>query len=75
MSFQGSESPHRQIRMRILHFLGSLGGHVNASLVERDSAAVYAKRAVAWDSEDHLVLDLPFQDLKTTICLGQMNQE
>jgi DNA-dependent protein kinase catalytic subunit len=68
-STEGSESPHRQIRMRILHFLGSLGGHVNASLVERDSAAVHAKRAVAWDSEDHLVLDLPFQDLKTTICL------
>ena len=72
--FQGSENPHKQIQKSILHFLGSLGGHVNAGLVERGSAAVYAQRAVAWDSADHLMLDLPFQDLKPTICLGQWDR-
>lgn len=56
--------------MSILHFLGSLGGHVNAGLVETDSLAVYARKAVAWDSQDHLLLDLPFQDIKPTVCLG-----
>ena len=68
--FQGSESPHKKVQMSILHFLGSLGGHVNAGLVETGSLAVYARKAVAWDSQDHLLLDLPFQDIKPTICLG-----
>ena len=43
---------------------------MNAGLVESESAAVYARKAVAWDSEDHLQLALPFQDLKPTISLG-----
>ena len=63
-------SPQREIQLRILHFLGLLGGHVNGGLVEKDSAALYAQRAVAWDTQEHLPLDLPFQDLKPTVCLG-----
>ena len=43
---------------------------MNAGLVESESATVYARKAVAWDSEDHLQLALPFQDLKPTISLG-----
>ena len=43
---------------------------MNAGLVETESAAAYAARAVAWDSKEHLELALPFQDLKPTIFLG-----
>jgi DNA-dependent protein kinase catalytic subunit len=68
-SIEGSESPHKKVQMSILRFLGSLGGHVNAGLVETDSTAVCAQKAVAWDSQDHLTLALPFQDLKPTVYL------
>lgn len=72
MYLQGSENPHRKMQISILHFLGSLGGQVNAGLVETESAATYAAKAVAWDSKEHLELALPFQDLKPTIYLGEM---
>ena len=45
---------------------------MNAWLVETESASVYASKAVAWDSEDHLELALPFQDLKPTVYLGEI---
>lgn len=45
---------------------------MNAGLVETESAATYAAKAVAWDSKEHLELALPFQDLKPTIYLGEM---
>ena len=46
---------------------------MNAGLVETESAAAYAARAVAWDSKEHLELALPFQDLKPTIFLGTVS--
>ena len=68
---QGAESPLSKVRSRIVHFLGSLGGEINAGLVESESAASYAAKAVAWDSKKRLELALPFQDMKPSLFLGQ----
>ena len=43
---------------------------MNAGLVETESAATYAAKAVVWDSQKHLPLALPFLDLKPTVYLG-----
>ena len=67
---QGSESPQNKVRRRIVRFLGSLGGQVNAGLVESDSAAAHVAGAVAWDSKNRLEFALPFQDMKPSLFLG-----
>ena len=54
--------------------MGSLGGEINAGLVESESAASYAAKAVAWDSKKRLELALPFQDMKPSLFLGQEKQ-
>ena len=69
---QGAEGPHNKVRRRIVHFLGSLGGQINASLVESESAAAYAAKAVAWDSKNRLEIALPFQDMKPSLFLGML---
>ncbi|XP_064405997.1 DNA-dependent protein kinase catalytic subunit-like isoform X2 [Halichondria panicea] len=63
----GAESPNNKVRRRIVHFLGTLGGQVNSSLVENESAAAFASHAVAWDSQNRLEFPLPFQDMKPSI--------
>ncbi len=67
---EGVESPLDQLRQRIVFFLGSLGGQINSSLVETESAASYASKMVAWDSRNRLLFVLPFQDMKPSIYLG-----
>ena len=67
---EGAESPLNKVRRRIVHFLGALGGQINTSLVESESAAAYAAKAVAWDSKNGLEFALPFQDMKPTLYLG-----
>ena len=67
---EGAESPQNKVRTRIVCFLGSLGGQVNSSLVETDSAAAYASKAVSWDSKKRLEFALPFQDMKPSLFLG-----
>ena len=67
---EGAESPHNKVRRRIVHFLGSLGGQVNSSLVENESAAAFAARAVAWDNKNRLEFALPFQDMKPSLYFG-----
>ena len=68
---EGAESPLNKVRQRIVHFLGALGGQINTSLVESESAAAYAAKAVAWDSKNRLEFALPFQDMKLTLYLGE----
>lgn len=68
---EGAESPLNKVRRRIVHFLGALGGQINTSLVETESAAAYAAKAVAWDSKNRLEFALPFQDMKPTLYLGK----
>ena len=67
---EGAESPLNQLRQRMLFFLGSLGGQINGSLVEKGSAAAYASKMVAWDSKKRLEFVLPFQDMKPSLYLG-----
>ena len=67
---KGAEKLQHQIRKRVVHFLGSLGGQVSSTLVQSESAAAYAARAVAWDSRPRLEVALPFQDMKPTLYLG-----
>ena len=69
---EGAESPLNKVRRRIVHFLGALGGQINTSLVESESAAAYAAKAVAWDSKNRLEFALPFQDMKPTLYLGDL---
>ena len=68
---EGAESPLNKVRQRIVHFLGTLGGQINTSLVESESAAAYAAKAVVWDSKSWLEFALPFQDMKPTLYLGK----
>ena len=68
---EGAESPLNKIRRRIVHFLGALGGEINTSLVESESAAVYAAKAVACDARNRLEFAVPFQDMKPTLYLGR----
>ena len=68
---EGAESPLNKVRQRIVHFLGALGGQINTTLVESESAAAYAAKAVAWDSKNRLEFALPFQDMKPTLYLGE----
>ena len=72
---EGAESPLNRIRQRIVHFLGALGGQVNTSLVESESAAAYAAKAVAWDSKSRLEFAVPFQDMKPTLYLGECSSD
>ena len=68
---EGAESPLNKARRRIVYFLGALGGQINTSLVESESAAAYAAKAVAWDSKNRLEFALPFQDMKPSLYLGK----
>lgn len=68
---EGAESPQNKVRTRIVRFLGSLGGQVNSSLVETESAAAYAAKAVSWDTKNRLEFPLPFQDMKPSLFLGR----
>ena len=72
---EGAESPLNKVRQRIVHFLGALGGQINTGLVESESAAAYAAKAVAWDSRNRLEFALPFQDMKPTLYLGESQTE
>ena len=69
---QVQDSPLRAVQMKIIHFLGSLGGQTNASLLET-SADETAKEAVAWDTQPRLSFAVPFVDMKPNIDLGKMH--
>ena len=67
---ESAESPLDMLRHRIVFFLGSLGGHVNSSLVESGPASFHAAKVMAWDSRNRLEFALPFQDMKPSMFLG-----
>lgn len=54
------------IRIRIIHFLGSLGSSVNQHLIDKAEDS----NLQAWDTEKHLKFCLPFVDIKPEIYLG-----
>jgi hypothetical protein len=55
-----------------LKYLGSLGNRVNHYLID-DTSNYLIKEAVAWDNENHITFNVPFDDLKPTIHLGNKN--
>ncbi|CAF1189299.1 unnamed protein product, partial [Adineta ricciae] len=62
------DSDIRRVQFRILKYLGSLGNRINYHLID-DTANYLTKEAVAWDNENHLTFNVPFDDLKPTIHL------
>ncbi|CAF4534865.1 unnamed protein product, partial [Rotaria sp. Silwood2] len=62
------DSDMRRVQFRILKYLGSIGNRTNHYLI--DNASNYLiKEAVAWDNENHLTFNVPFDDIKPTIHL------
>ena len=60
----------RRVQFRILKYLGLLGNRVNHYLID-DTSNYLMKEAVAWDNENHLTFNLPFDDIKPVIHLGK----
>ena len=50
--------------------MGSLGNCVNHYLIAQTSNYLI-KEAVAWDNDNHITFNVPFDDLKPTIHLGK----
>lgn len=67
-SQQTVESPLMKLRLRIVNFLGTLGGSGNVAILQNNKPVDLSK-AIAWDSKEHLSFALPFQDMKPTIFL------
>ncbi|XP_056377813.1 DNA-dependent protein kinase catalytic subunit isoform X2 [Hyla sarda] len=57
------------VRSRVVRLLGSLGGHINRSLVTATSTEEMIKKHVSWDTEKRLSFAVPFADLKPVIYL------
>ena len=60
-----------KLKVRIINFLGSIGGQANIGIVS-NAQTVNLRSAMAWDTEEHLSFALPFQDMKPTIYLGNI---
>lgn len=73
ISLQSNLAPLANVRHQIVRLLGSLGGQTNMLLL--GSGEIDPSRAVAWDTENHLVFAVPFQDMKPNIYLGMMKTE
>ncbi|CAF3651048.1 unnamed protein product [Rotaria socialis] len=62
------DSDIRRVQFRILKYLGSIGNRTNHYLIDNTSNYL-VKEAVAWDNENHLTFNVPFDDIKPTIHL------
>src|SRR5688572_24617752 len=71
----------RDIQIRILHLLGSLGGYsklmfegidnigmLNNAIISKSSGSF--NRYLAWDPEKRLIFCIPYPDIKIDISLG-----
>ncbi|XP_063779765.1 DNA-dependent protein kinase catalytic subunit [Pseudophryne corroboree] len=63
------ESSLASVRSRVVRLLGSLGGHINRSLVTAASTEEMIKNHVSWDTEKRLSFAVPFADMKPVIYL------
>ena len=59
-----------QVKQRIIKYLGQLGGSVNYHLLSNAYDEI-SRKAIAWDTMQHLKFDMPFVDMKPTIYLGK----
>jgi DNA-dependent protein kinase catalytic subunit len=66
---QGYESQLATVKQRIVKYLGCLGGSVNHAMLAK-SVEDISRRAIAWDTNQHLKFDMPFFDMKPTIYFG-----
>ncbi|CAF1316968.1 unnamed protein product [Adineta steineri] len=62
------DSDIRRVQFRIFKYLGSLGNRINHYLID-DTSNYLIKEAVAWDNENHLTFNVPFDDIKPIIHL------
>ncbi|XP_041364232.1 DNA-dependent protein kinase catalytic subunit-like [Gigantopelta aegis] len=61
------ESQLAVVKQRIVRYLGSLGGSLNHALLACSDDDDISKKAIAWDTHQHLRFDMPFVDMKPTI--------
>jgi len=61
LDFQGGM---KELRMRIIKLIGSLGGHVNLMMSESNH------EYMAWDPEKRISFEMPWTDLKVIINFG-----
>ncbi|CAJ0906991.1 1687_t:CDS:2, partial [Entrophospora sp. SA101] len=73
----------RDIQIRILHLLGSLGGYsklmfegidnigmLNSAIISKNSGSF--NRYLAWDPEKRLIFGIPYPDIKIDISLDEL---
>ncbi|KAI8794714.1 DNA-dependent protein kinase catalytic subunit, partial [Biomphalaria glabrata] len=66
---QNSETQLTSLKLRILQYLGSLGGqHISHALLAKSDEEI-SSAAIAWDTQKHLKFDVPFIDMKPSIYL------
>lgn len=53
-----------------MKYLGQLGGGINHFLLAKTDEEI-SKRAIAWDTQQHLKFDMPFVDMKPVIYFGE----
>lgn len=54
------------IKLRILNYLGNIGGSANRNLLANTQKEI-SEHAAVWDIEKHLKFDFPFVDMRPTI--------
>ncbi|XP_067947444.1 DNA-dependent protein kinase catalytic subunit-like [Watersipora subatra] len=65
---QSERTEVQRLKLEVLKFLGELGGDRNRYMIDTDRRS-QAKLAVSWDTNSHLLFDLPFQEMKVEIYL------
>ncbi|XP_076445486.1 DNA-dependent protein kinase catalytic subunit-like [Babylonia areolata] len=60
------ESQLSVVKRRIVAYLGSLGGSVNHAMLAGSEEEI-SRRAITWDTNQHLRFDMPFFDMKPVI--------
>ncbi|XP_066926586.1 DNA-dependent protein kinase catalytic subunit-like [Clytia hemisphaerica] len=65
---QSLQSPLEKLKLRILRFIGSLGGISSTALAQTTEDASL-QNTIAWNNEELLSFQLPFPDMKAAIYL------
>lgn len=59
-----------RMKLKVLQFLGELGGCYNQYVVNCDVEEIL-HAAVSWSTTQHIKFDMPFKDVKADIYLGK----
>uniref|UniRef100_A0A8D1F779 DNA-dependent protein kinase catalytic subunit n=1 Tax=Sus scrofa TaxID=9823 RepID=A0A8D1F779_PIG len=60
-----------EVRVRVVHVLGRLGGQVNKNLLTGVSSRDRLRKCVAWDPQRRLSFAVPFPDMKPVVHLDE----